>query len=64
MATQYVAAYRKGGNTDANDAEALCEAVGRPNMPFVAIKSDEQHRATPVGTTSPNSASSPRFWFT
>jgi transposase len=42
MATQYVAAYRKGGKNDANDAEAICEAVGRPHMRFVAVKSEEQ----------------------
>jgi transposase len=27
---------------DRNDAEAICEAVGRPNMRFVPVKSDEQ----------------------
>ena len=42
MATQYVGAYRKRGKNDANDAEAICEAAGRPNMRFVAIKSEEQ----------------------
>lgn len=42
MAAQYVAAYRKRGKNDANDAEAICEAVGRPSMRFVAIKSEEQ----------------------
>ena len=42
MAAQYVAAYRKRGKNDANDAEAICEAVGRPNMRFVAVKSEEQ----------------------
>lgn len=42
MAPQYVAAYRKRGKNDANDAEAICEAVGRANMRFVAIKSEEQ----------------------
>ena len=42
MATQFVVAYRKRGKNDANDAEAICEAVGRPNMRFVAIKSPEQ----------------------
>jgi transposase len=42
MATQYVAAYRKRGKNDVNDAEAICEAVGRPNMRFVATKSEEQ----------------------
>ena len=35
-------AYRKRGRNDANHAEAICEAVGRPHMRFVAIKSEEQ----------------------
>jgi len=42
MAAQFVVAYRKRGKNDANDAEAICEAVGRPNMRFVAVKSEEQ----------------------
>ncbi len=42
MAGQYVAAYRKRDKNDVNDAEAICEAVGRPNMRFVAVKSEEQ----------------------
>lgn len=42
MAAQFVTPYRKQGKNDANDAEAICEAVGRPNMHFVAIKSEEQ----------------------
>jgi transposase len=42
IAAQYVIPYRKRGKNDANDAEAICEAVGRPNMRFVAIKSEEQ----------------------
>lgn len=42
MAARFVAPYRKGGKNDGNDAEAICEAVGRPNMRFVAIKSVEQ----------------------
>lgn len=42
MAGQFVAPYRKSGKNDANDAEAICEAVGRPNMRFVAVKSVEQ----------------------
>ena len=32
----------KRGKTDAGDAEAICEAVTRPTMRFVAIKSPEQ----------------------
>lgn len=42
MAAQFVIPYRKRCKSDANDAEAICEAVGRPNMRFVAIKSEEQ----------------------
>src|ERR1700719_3088476 len=42
MAAQFVVPYRQRGKNDANDAEAICEAVGRPNMHFVAIKSEEQ----------------------
>jgi transposase len=42
MAAQFVSAYRKGCKNDANDAEAICEAVGRPNMRFVAVKTEEQ----------------------
>ena len=42
IAAQFVIPYRKRGKNDANDAEAICEAVGRPNMRFVAIKSQEQ----------------------
>lgn len=42
MASRFVAPYRKGGKNDGNDAEAICEAVGRPGMRFVPIKSDEQ----------------------
>jgi transposase len=41
MAAQFVAPYRKSGKNDANDAEAICEAVGRPNMRYVPIKSEE-----------------------
>jgi transposase len=42
MAAQFVIPYRKRGKNDANDAAAICEAVGRPDMKFVAIKSEEQ----------------------
>ena len=38
----YVKPYVKRGKTDAADAEAICEAVTRPTMRFVAIKSAEQ----------------------
>lgn len=39
---QYVKPYVKRNKTDATDAEAICEAVGRPNMRFVSIRSVEQ----------------------
>lgn len=42
MAPQFVKPYVKSGKNDANDAEAICEAVGRPTMRFVAIKTVEQ----------------------
>ena len=37
MAAQYVKAYVKGNKNDGNDAKAICEAVSRPGMRFVAI---------------------------
>jgi transposase len=42
MAAKFVIPYRKNGKNDGNDAEAICEAVGRPNMRFVPVKSAEQ----------------------
>src|SRR5256884_152147 len=38
----YVKAYLKRSKNDANDAAAICEAVTRPSMRFVATKSEEQ----------------------
>ena len=42
MPPSYVRPYVKRGKTDAADAEAICEAVTRPTMRFVPIKSPEQ----------------------
>lgn len=42
MPAMYVKAYVKRGKSDAIDAEAICEAVTRPTMRFVAIKTEEQ----------------------
>jgi transposase len=39
---QYVKPYVKRNKTDAADAEAICEAAGRPNMRFVPIKTRDQ----------------------
>ena len=41
----YVKAYVKRGKTDAADAEAICEAVTRPTMHVVPIKTTEQQAA-------------------
>jgi len=42
MAPQFVKAYRKNDKNDGNDAEAICEAVQRPSMRFVPVKSPQQ----------------------
>jgi transposase len=42
MPAHYVKAYVKRGKNDAADAAAICEAVTRPTMRFVAIKTKEQ----------------------
>ena len=45
MAAHLVTPYRRqgtSGKNDANDAQAICEAAGRPQMHFVPIKSVEQ----------------------
>jgi len=54
MPPSYVKPYVKRGKSDAADAEAICEAVTRPTMRFVEIKSAEQqavlcqHRAREI----------------
>lgn len=45
MPPAYVKAYVKRNKTDAADAEAICEAVTRPTMRFVPIKSAEEQAA-------------------
>lgn len=42
MPPSYVKAYLKRSKNDANDAAAICEAVTRPSMRFVPIKTKEQ----------------------
>lgn len=42
IAPQFVKPYVKTNKNDAADAEAICEAVGRPNMRFVPVKNIEQ----------------------
>jgi transposase len=45
IAPQYVRPYVKRGKNDAADAEAICEAMSRPTMRFVAIKSADNQAA-------------------
>jgi transposase len=45
MPPSYVKAYLKRSKNDANDAEAICEAVTRPSMRFVPLKTREQQAA-------------------
>ena len=58
MMARFVAPYRKSSKNDGNDAEAICEAVARPNMRFVPVKSAEQqavlslHRLRQVSLSS------------
>ncbi len=42
MSPQYVKPYIKTNKNDANDAKGICEAVSRPSMNFVPLKSVEQ----------------------
>jgi len=42
ISPQFVKPYVKSNKNDRNDAEAICEAVGRPSMRFVPPKSTEQ----------------------
>src|SRR3712207_1465625 len=42
MAPQFVKPYVKTNKHDAADAEAICEAVTRPSMRFVPVKTIEQ----------------------
>jgi transposase len=42
MPASYVKPYVKRQKNDASDSEAICEAVTRPTMRFVPVKSEEQ----------------------
>jgi len=45
MPPQYIKPYVKRGKNDAIDAEAICEAMSRPTMRFVTVKSAENQAA-------------------
>lgn len=42
IAPQYVKPFVRGDKSDRNDAQGICEAALRPDMPQVALKSEEQ----------------------
>lgn len=51
MTPMYVKPYVERGKNDAVDAEAICEAVTRPTMRFVAVKSVEQQSVLMIHRT-------------
>ena len=51
MPAAYVKAYVKRNKTDGRDAEAICEAMQRPTMRFVAVKRPEQQAMMAVHRT-------------
>jgi transposase len=51
MPPSYVKPYVKRQKNDAADAEAICEAVGRPNMRFVETKTPEQQGCLTIHRT-------------
>ncbi|MCP4464883.1 MAG: transposase, partial [Planctomycetaceae bacterium] len=42
IAAKFIEPYRKGSKNDNNDAEAICEAVRRPNIWYVPVKTADQ----------------------
>lgn len=48
MAPRFVVPYRRSSKNDGNDVEAICEAVQRPSMRFVPVKSVEQQAVLTV----------------
>ena len=54
MAPSFVKPYLKANKNDRNDAEAICEAVQRPNMRFVKAKSLEQQAMLGISTMAVN----------
>lgn len=58
MPPRYVKPYVKRNKNDAADAEAICEAVTRPNMRFVPIK-DSGPAVDPDASSYPYAVHSP-----
>jgi hypothetical protein len=57
MSPALVTPYRKGNKTDRNDAEAILEAVTRPSMRFVMVKSVAQQDRSRCTGCGPSFAS-------
>ena len=53
MPPQYVNPYVKRSKNDASDAEAICEAVTRPTMRFVDVKSGARPSSYPPSRSPP-----------
>jgi transposase len=51
MPAQHVKPYVRRGKNDRNDADAICEAMSRPRMSFVAIKTADQQAGQMLMTT-------------
>jgi transposase len=51
IAPQHVKAYVKRNKNDGRDAEGLCEAMSRPTMQFVPVKTEEQQAALMLAGT-------------
>jgi len=68
MPPSYVKPYVRRGKTDQADAEAICEAVTRPSMRFVPVKSEETqallmtHKARVRPAPSDGSRSGSHSW--
>ena len=53
MAPQFVKPYVKTNKSDRNDAEAICEAVARPNMRFVPVKTADDAGGAGAAPSAP-----------
>jgi transposase len=62
MAPQFVKPYVKSNKNDARDAEAICEAVSRPNMRFVALKTAEQQALVAIHRARQRFVEYQSFW--
>jgi transposase len=62
MPAQYVKAYIKRNKHDAADAEAICEAVVRPTMRFVPVKTADQQAAVLCTVVGSGWCASVRVW--